>query len=321
MLRARTQRVYMKATAIINPASSVGQTSTRVDEVISALGAVGIEAEVVLSERPLHARDVARALGRDGQMVLAVGGDGTVNEVAQGLLESESTSVLGILPLGTGNDFARLIGMSNDLETAVGQLKTAEPVKVDIGRVRWKQADNAFSCIFVNAIGIGFDGHVASIAPRYKGYPFQLGYLAAILVALTTWKDVGVTVSDLDVASSKQFTGPLFFVTVGNARDSGGGYTINPKASIVDGRLDVCLVRSLPKLRALRMLPSARTGGHLEYNEVQYWQSTGIRIEMERGIPIHMDGEVRSLNASEVEVTVDPRALNVMVPTDKINDI
>ncbi len=313
--------VRMKVTAIINPASRVGQTSTRVDEIASALLSAGIDAKIVLSEQPLHARDMAREVAADGHAVLAVGGDGTVNEVARGILESGSKAVLGVLPFGTGNDFARMIGMSDDLMAALRQLKSCEHLKVDIGRVRWKDQGEAFSTLFVNAIGIGFDAHAANSAPRYKGYPFQLGYLAAILVALRSWKSQAVTISDLDDTSSHGFSGQLFFVTVGNARDSGGGYTINPKASIVDGLLDVCVVRSLHKLRALRMLPSARTGSHLDYEEVQYWHSTGIRIESEQGLPIHTDGEIQSLNATEIEIEVESKALNVMVPKDKIDDI
>ncbi|GMQ81257.1 MAG: diacylglycerol kinase family lipid kinase [Rhodothermia bacterium] len=311
----------MKVTAIINPASRVGQTSTRADGIATALLGAGFEVKVVLSERPLHALDLAREAGADGHAVLAVGGDGTVNEVARGILESGSKAVLGVLPMGTGNDFARMIGMSENLTTAVRQLKTCEHLKVDIGRVRWKDQGEALSTLFVNAIGIGFDAHAANIAPRYKGYPFQLGYLAAILVALSSWKSQAVTVSDLDDTSSHGFRGRLFFVTVGNARDSGGGYTINPNASIVDGLLDVCLVRSVHKLRALRMLPSVRTGSHLDYQEVQYWHSTGIRIESEQGLPIHTDGEVQSLNATDIKIEVDSKALYVMVPKDRIDDI
>jgi len=321
MLKAKASCARMKVTAIINPASRVGQTSTRVSEIASALAGSGIDAEILLSERPLHALEMARGASAEGHTILAVGGDGTVNEVVRGILESGTNTALGILPLGTGNDFARMIGMSEDLPTAVRQLRASQRIKVDIGRVQWKDQGEEFSTQFVNAMGIGFDAYAASLAPRFKRYPLQLGYLAAILVALHSWKDRQVTVSDLDPTSSHRFSGELFFITVGNARDSGGGYTINPKASIVDGLLDVCLVRSLHKLRALRMLPSARTGSHLEYDEVQYWHSTGIRIDSERGLPIHTDGEIQSLNATDVVIKVDSGALNVIVPVDKIDDI
>ena len=304
----------MNLYAIINPESRVGRTSSRVSDVVSAFQDSGIDAEVVLTEHGGHACDLAKKAAEEYSIILAIGGDGTVNEVVRGILESGSKTAMGVIPLGTGNDFARMVGVKDDLTFSMNQLRTSSPVPVDVGRVEWTEGGVRKKSAFINALGIGFDGHAAHIAPRYKRYPFQLGYLSAILVALTTWKCPRILLTDLELGSEYCYEGGLFFVTVGNARDSGGGYTINPKASITDGVLDVCLVKEIGRLRALKMLPSARTGKHLEQDEVAYWHSAGIHIQSEEGLPIHTDGEVQSISANDIHVKIDKKALNVMVP-------
>lgn len=307
--------------AIINPYARLGRVGDRAREVQAALEWAGLDVTTVFTEKPLHALEIAQTMAREDTILIAGGGDGTVNEVARGIMSSGSAGTMAVLPLGSGNDFARMIGMSEDLKTAVTQLRCAVERQVDVGRVSWEEPTSKGCAHFVNALGIGFDGYAATLVPRFKGYPLGMGYLTAILVALWNWKSVGVNVVDLSSEDVIRYSGGLFFVTVGNGQDSAGGYSLNPKASIFDGMLDVCLVEAIGKLRALRMLPLARTGDHLKLPEVHYWHSTGIRVSSERPLPVHADGEIQTLQAISLDVSVAPGALRVLVPGDMTSTI
>ncbi len=303
-----------KFIAILNPAARVGRLAGDVESIRQAFSESGLDIQVALTERPLHAMEIARNATDTGRAVLAVGGDGTVNEVARGLMDGNTSQTMAVLPLGTGNDFARMIGMASSLKDAIAQLKTGVVRSVDVGRVTFVEGETSTSTFFVNAAGIGFDGYVATIAPRYKGWPFNMGYLISILVSLATWKSGRVVVRDLSDPGIHVFDQNMFFMTVGNARDSGGGYSINPRASIVDGKLDVCLVAAVSRLRALRMLPAARDGNHLSLNEVRYWHSERIQFSTDTPMPLHTDGEVQSYAVDRLEISVIPGALRVLVP-------
>jgi len=300
--------------AIINPYARLGRVGDRASEVEAALGTSGFDVTTIFTETPLHALEIAHSMAAEDTILLAAGGDGTVNEVARGIKSSGIESTMAVLPLGSGNDFARMIGMSEDLKTAVLQLRSAVERQVDIGHVSWEEESSKGCSHFVNALGIGFDGYAATLAPRFKGYPFGLGYLTAILVALKYWEPVDVKIVDLSNEYEVQYSGGLFFLMVGNARDSGGGYSLNHKAAIVDGLLDICLVEAVGELRALRMLPLARTGDHLKLSEVHYWHSAGIRLSSDQPLPVHADGEIQTLQATSLEISVVPGALRVLVP-------
>jgi len=303
-------------TAIINPSASSGKVGARAGAILEELRSEGLTTRVLYTERPKHAIKLAAEASGTSDVVLAIGGDGTNHEVAMGLLASDSHSALAVLPTGTGNDFARMIGMSENPRQAARQLLSGVYQQVDVGRVSWFEESERRIGAFVNALGIGFDGYAAYLAPKYKGLPFKTGYLVTILAALKSWVPCGVTVWEETDGRRAVYSGRLFFVTVGNARDSAGGYQINPKASITDGLLDICLVRAVGYFRALHMLPSARTGSHLRFPEVSYWHSKAIRIESDRSLPVHADGEMLSVSARNIEVSVDPGALTVLVPSD-----
>lgn len=309
------------------------------------------DADLVVTSAQGDARRLAGDAAGHFDTVLAVGGDGTVHEVAAGLLDNPSRTALAVLPTGTGNDFARMIGMPNAVCEAVEALVTADCVAVDAGYVAWTdrpsvrqsttektgRADESttggpdgpvpdngaedtvrdrhqHTNWFVNAVGIGFDGFAASLAPKYKHYPFKSGYLVAVLHALLSWKPVPTVITDFAKERKLMYEGDFFMLTVGNGRDSGGGFTINPKASLTDHLLDACLVTNIGIFRALRLLPRAMNGTHLELQEVLYWQSPRLRLCTTQPVPIHADGEVLTVSATEVIVEIRPSALSLLVP-------
>jgi YegS/Rv2252/BmrU family lipid kinase len=307
--------------AVVNPAARHGRLHGDERRIVRAFEDANLPVRIERTNGPGHAVEIARTTPITHRAVVAVGGDGTVNEIARGLLARDDHPPLAVLPLGTGNDFGRALGMSMRLEGAVNQLATAVERRVDVGRVHFSEGHLVRSGLFVNAAGIGFDGHVASVAPRYKGVPFGAGYLLSILHSLATWKAVRAVVSDGSDGSDVRLDERCFFMTVGNGRDSGGGFSINPRASIFDGKLDVCFVRGLSRRRALRILPLARRGEHLDLAEIRYWVSKHVRIVPDEPLPLHTDGELVSRSVASLDVLVDPAALRVLMPPPCDDDV
>jgi diacylglycerol kinase (ATP) len=300
---------------VFNPAARVGRLAKSELDVRAgvkkALGRVAF----VLTTHKGHARELVADLPPTIKLVVVIGGDGSVHDVACGLAESGSNAAMAVIPMGSGNDFARALKMPMNWVDALGQLRTAVPRSVDVGGVGWKEDGEEFQDWFINALGIGLDAHCAYLAPQYKGWPFGLGYTASILAGLKSWVSGGATIWDTSNEKQLLFSGRMLFTTIGNAQDSGGGYKINPKALVTDGLLDACIVKDMTFFQALRLLPSARDGGHLKNKAVSYFQLTDMLIETDRGLPVHADGEVKSLQARSIRVSVHPGKLTVFVPS------
>ena len=306
----------MTAHVLLNPAARGGRNRTLEPLLVTTLGAVGVDAEVWVTTAPGDARRRARALGEEGETVLVAGGDGTVHEVVSGLVGTDGT--LGVLPLGTGNDYVRALGMSTDLEAAAAQIAAAPVRPVDVARVRWSdRRQHTREAVVANGLGIGFDAHVAKLAAETKWLGGQAAYLAAVLRTLWAWRkpSVEVRVSTEGGAAGLDYAGPLFLCEVGNGVSAGGGFLLTPDARLDDGLLDVCLVRHLPTRRALRLLPTTFSGAHVTAPEVRMGRVEALRLEVAvGGVALHADGEVLTYDASEVEVTVEPGALRVLAP-------
>jgi len=305
---------FQKVLAIINPAARSGRLIESVGEITQLLEAQFPLVEVLLTKQKGHAKEIAAAASETCDLVISGGGDGTVHEVAAGLVASGSSTPLGILPLGSGNDFGRALKLSANWKKAVLEIADGKVVQVDSGRATWQEEANPQECFFINALGIGFDAHSAIIAPQYKAWPFSLGYTAAIIAALRSWVSAGATIWKGEKGNELLFSGRLMFVTVGNAQDSGGGYTVNPGALVSDGLLDPCIVEDISFWKAISLLPRVRGGGHISMKEVTYRRTDVLFIETDRGLPIHADGEVISKQARSIRVSVNPGSLNVVVP-------
>lgn len=311
-----TRRVLL----IVNPAADSGRLAGRVDEIGRVFLNRFRHVIVCPTEGRGHARRLA-ARGRDFDLVAAVGGDGTVHETALGLADHDIRIPLAVIPLGTGNDFGRMLGMVRRVEKAVGQIADGTPVDIDTGTVTWSEEGSRRTRGFVNAVGIGLTAMTAYRAPNYKRWPLNLGYSAAALDALVRWRSVWTIVHDLSPAEAEVvaagerilFDGPLLFATIGNARDSGGGYSLTPEARLADGHLDACLVRHMSIVRAVALMPAARRGTHIRRKAVTYGKVVHVRLESDGVLPIHTDGEVITTAARDIEVLIRRRSLRVIV--------
>lgn len=302
----------MTAHVLLNPAARGGRTRSLTARVARALEDAGIEATLRTTAAPGDAERWARELGAEGATVVVAGGDGTVHEVANGLAGTAGT--LGVIPVGTGNDYANALGMAKSPEAAARQLVTARPRAIDVGRLAWADATGEHRRVVANAVGAGFDGHAAGIAGETKWLGGRAAYLAAVFRTLRQWPALAPHVRTEAEGADLAYDGRLFLVEVGVGHSVGGGFLLTPDAVPDDGLLDVCLVRQLPTARALRLLPMTFSGGHVSAPEVSMAQTVRFSLASDGPFAIQADGEVLTTDARAFSVAIDPGALSVLAP-------
>jgi YegS/Rv2252/BmrU family lipid kinase len=282
------------------------------DSLRDILAGQGILFRVVTTTRPGHAIELTRLHAKTSRAVVAVGGDGTVNEVACGLLASETNVPLGVLPVGSGNDFGWMLGMSSRLSTAVSQLLSARVRTIDYGIVRWRSYGGSTwrERAFFNAVGAGFDALVSARASHYKHLGGRVAYLAAILSVLRAWRGPQARVSSSSDPKERTFS--LLLVCVANGRRVGGGYRLTPEAVLDDGLLDACVVHDMALLRKLRLLPKAIRGTHTHAPEAEMATVCKLHFGSSEPVPLHVDGEIVTDSLLELEARVVPHGIRVL---------
>ena len=260
--------------------------------------------DVARTERPGHAVALAAQAARDGaRCVIAVGGDGTVHEVANGLLSAGADAALGVVPIGSGNDFAKLLGVyRHDPARAVARLVTATPRRFDAGRVldEW----------FVNSMGFGFGPAVVRTRNAMPGLRGFLSYLVPVLRTFATFRP-----PLLDVRAGRfAERGVMMMVEVCNGTTAGGSYRFAPEGDPTDGKVDVCLIRRVSLPRFLLAIPRVMRGTHAGMREVALVRTDKLVIcSLEGPLLLHLDGELREPGVNACSVTVARGKLNVLV--------
>jgi len=292
------------ATVILNPAAGRGAAWRARDSLARAFRRERWTVDIVPTERPGHATELAGAAARDGaECVIAVGGDGAVHEVANGLLAAGGPAALGVVPVGTGNDFAKLTGVyGHGVERAVSRLVTATRQRFDAGKVLGE--------FFVNTLGFGFGPAVVQTRNAMPGLRGFLSYLVPVLRTFTSFRPPLLDVC----ADGYRERGNMMMVEVCNGTTAGGSYRFAPGADPRDGVLDVCLIRKIGLLRFIAALPRVMRGTHGHMSEVIIVRSRSLTIRSP-GAPLllHLDGELRTPGVEECTVTVEPGCLHVLV--------
>jgi len=297
----------MKLKLIANPVAGWGNARTAVPVIEAELKRYGLTADLIWTERPWHAAEIARQVALDGyDLAVAIGGDGTVHEVVNGLAGSETA--LLIVPVGRGNDFLPNLDAATDIRTICHHLVEGQTRQVDIGRV-W--VDDQPPRYFVNAIGIGFD---AQVALEVRQVPFLSGmplYMAGLFRTLALSYQTPAATLRFD--DEPAVTQTLTLIAIGNGRRYGGGFLICPHARVDDGRFDVCYARGLGRLAILGLLPHVIKGTHLDKEPVSYRQATRVEVLLSQPLAVHAEGENLALKASRVVTEVVQRGLKVRV--------
>jgi diacylglycerol kinase (ATP) len=303
-----------RARLILNPTAGGGRGRRLADHILVGLERRGVTADLVATTAPREGGRLGLEAARSGfDLVVAVGGDGTVHEVGNGLLRALSQGVdgpvLGILPVGSGNDFAKLIGPLDDLEASMDILVYGRLRRLDAARASWAGGDRWF----LNAAGTGIDVEVVRHILRKRGRPTPgvARYLSAVLKALVSYRAIPLRLRLDDRILERE----IMIIAAANGRCIGGGFWVCPNAEPDDGRFDICIVNRVSFLGALRALPLVMRGRHEKHPKVEMYRSKQVEIEATgpESLFFQMDGELHEPpDARTLSLRILPKALPVM---------
>ena len=291
---------------IVNLIAGQGRCKELFPKVKLELDRRRIEYDLHFTNEPMEAVDVAKMGIEAGfSHIVAMGGDGTVNEVVNGLFGSDAT--LAVIPAGTGNDFVRMLGIPGNPMQAIDTLLDGTTRTIDLGQVE----DDRY---FVNGLGIGLDAQVARDVlkmERLRGAP---AYITAAVRQVFRFRAFPVTLS----TPEEQFELTCLSVGIANGIYAGGGFKLAPKADIDDGLIDISAVGDYPKPERLFRLPKVRAGKHVGWKNVIYRQASEATISSPDKLIAHVDGEPYRLPSDSFTVRAVPQALRVLVPTTSV---
>jgi YegS/Rv2252/BmrU family lipid kinase len=283
---------------VVNPSAGGGRAGRALPDVTAELTRRGIEHRVEATRSLEHAKELALAATAVAETTVTLGGDGLIGAVADALKHSDG--VLGLLPGGRGNDFARVLKIPLDPVAACAVIAANVVRELDLGEVNSKT--------FISIASCGFDSDANRIANETRLVRGNLVYAYGALRALAGWRPAQFEIS-VDGRDARTMRG--YTVAVANSGAYGGGMLLAPNASLEDGALDVVTVEDVAKLRFLRLLPSVFKGEHVQQRAVQVTRATEVTIAADRPFTMYADGDpIAELPAT---VRVLPRAVKVIV--------
>ena len=299
------------AKIIVNPAAGCGSTGRKWTRIRDYLTRSGLSFDFAHTEYRGHAMELAREAALAGyKIVVAAGGDGTLNEVVNGLMDSGNTSdtSLGVLNTGTGCDFARFLGVSRDYRQACMHLINPRIIKSDVGVVEYQKDGAADYRYFISAAGFGMDGEVVETAvksPRiiHGNIPYFLG----ILQSLGTYKNKDIHLQLDDHGEDVR----ICSVIVANGGFYAGGAHIAPEASVQDGAFEVMILGDVGKLELVQVFPAAYRGTHVTHPKIRIERASRVNVQSSERILIQADGEL--VGEGPATFRVMPGALNIAV--------
>jgi diacylglycerol kinase (ATP) len=303
-LNVTRSTALMKTKLIVNPASGQETAIGHLPAINARLRDAG-PVDIVLTTGEGDGIEAGRRAAAEGyDRVFVAGGDGTLNEVLNGIVQVEGALgriTLAIVPLGTGNDFATAIGVPDVPEDAVEALLGGEAVPVDVGRVNGRS--------FLNISAGGFIADVSdAVNPQLKTVLGKLAYLVGGAQVLFDYQPLAARITNGSTTTESS----LLAFAVCNSRLIGGGRLIAPHAIVDDGWLDVCLIGAMPALEFVALLRRVSSGDHVDDDRVTYFRTQALELAFDRVIRINTDGQV--LEAGECRYEVWPGAARVLMP-------
>jgi diacylglycerol kinase (ATP) len=299
------------AKVIVNPAAGANSTHRKWPGIKNVLKNIGLSFDYQFTEGTGHGIEIARTAADDGyDALVAIGGDGTVHEVANGMLTAKTReTALGIVCTGTGSDLARSIGIPRDPARACTSLTGRRRMVIDVGMVKYQKKEQPCQRYFINSAGIGFDATVVAATesmPKYFGG--TVPYLTGLLRSLLIYRNKMI---NLKIGDKIQEKVKVLSVVVANGRYFGGGMQIAPEAKLDDNLLDMIIVGDFGKLELLSVFSRVYKGTHLTHPKVRLEKGTEISIDSAMKFLLHADGEL--LGEGPVQFSILPKALNLMV--------
>jgi diacylglycerol kinase (ATP) len=296
---------------VVNPASGNGRGNKVWHQLEAVLNSRNIPYIVQFTTQQREAELITSNWTKDSEVtiIVAVGGDGTVHEVANGLYQARSSKPLGYIPAGSGNDYAR------------GHLIPLQPLRA-LEVVLYSRNTRHIDVILMNnqiavsSIGIGLDGQIARVTNQasYKKLFNQLrlgklSYVLSLIRVLFTYKTCPVSIC---IDGTTYQAGKVWLIATANIPYYGGGMQICPQANPTDGQAELCIVSAINRAELLRVFPQVYKGTHVKHKAISFYQGRMIEIEAARPLEIHMDGETAGTTPALLEVL--PAALNIIVP-------
>jgi diacylglycerol kinase (ATP) len=298
---------------VVNPASANGSTRRRWPEIAHRAAELGLAGETLLSERRGHAAELARRAAEEGaRLVVAVGGDGTVNEVVNGLLAAAAEPPeLAVIARGTGTDFVRHFRIPTRLEGAVEVALSGTVRAIDAGRITYRAwSGEDVSTYFANSASAGMSGAVAQRAnSSSKALGGKASFLYATLAVFARWH-----ASEMEVeVDDERRSGLMYDAIVANCRYLGGGMAMTPDAVPDDGLLDVLLIGDITRRDLALTLPKVYRGTHLPHPKAEALRGRRVVVRAETPLPVELDGEQPGTTPAFFEVV--PAALRLRAPS------
>lgn len=294
----------------LNPTAGRGRAGQRLARIETVFADHGLSLTVVKSNASGDIEDrVTDHVNSGARRIVVAGGDGSIHEAVNGLLAASGKASLGVIPTGTGNDFAKACGITLDWEQATHQLAeriaagdTAQ--KIDVGRMNDRY--------FANGLGVGFDAKVTRVARSYRWPIGDVVYLLAILHCL--YDGVATPELRIDTGANRDAQprqGPVTLAAVSNGAWVGGMFHIAPMANNTDGELDLLIAGPVSRLRILALLPKLMRGRHMQEAEISHQAVRNVLITAAAPVESHLDGEVQPLQR-RFEISVCPAALDLL---------
>ena len=288
----------MKIAFIINPTAGRNKGEKIYKELEDILTKYSYQTNLFRTQKPLHATELASSLKEECDVIVAVGGDGTIHEVANGIIGSNCK--LGIIPVGTGNDFVKILNIPFNLIDALNLILNARTRMIDVGNVNGKY--------FINGLGIGFDAWVVKKSFSVKKLRGNLVYLYSVLTTLFSYKSTHLIIEMNDL----QFDNEYFMLTVGNGPALGGGFRLTPNARIDDQLFDLCLINTMSINQILINLLKVYSGNHIHHPRVETYQTKKLLVKSDIPFAAHVDGEILGFEITNLDISIVPNALEVI---------
>lgn len=288
----------MKVLYIINPVAGKGRAKGIAPEIIRICQKNEIKFDLKYTSAPKDATEIARRGTQEGyDRIVSVGGDGTLNEIVNGI--AGSSIALGIIPGGTGNDFIRSIQPKLSLTEIINRTIHGEIKRVDLAKSE--------DMYFINIGSGGFDAEVAFVTNKMKKlFSGSTAYLAALLKTIFTYKSTRIKITIDNLTFEKN----TLLVAVANGKYYGGGINPTPEARVDDGIFDICFVEKLPKIKMLLLFPRYMKGTHAGIKGVYFYKGKNVSLSSEEEFAVNIDGEV--FLKKDVSFTIIPSGINII---------
>ncbi len=299
------------ARLIVNPAAGAGRTARKWPQIRSLLESLGLHFEHDLTEAPRHAIELAKSAAKKGyELVVSVGGDGTINEIVNGLYDAGNLKdvMLGIISTGTGSDYIRSIGIPRRHREAGQRLLNPRSLTVDLGAINYSNNGTMVERLFVNFAGLGFDAEVVkATTQKFKALGTVPSYLMGLLSTLLSYNNKEASLKiDGETEETKACA-----IVMSNGKYGGGSMYIAPQADPFDGLLDIMIIGDLSKPDLLRSLPRIYRGTHLSHPKVATRRAKQVEIQTKQPVALQADGEL--LGEAPASFHILPAALNIAI--------